>query len=384
MSQSFRVAPAIHFGYGVSDQTGEQVRSRGITRVLVVTDAGIRAAGIAGQIEASLGSSGIQFEIYDQVSPNPRDYECLAAAGLARASGAQAVVAVGGGSPIDLAKAAVGLATNDGTALDWVAPRNFTNPPLPLIAVPTTAGTGSEVTRSSVVNDTTRQIKVSLRDWAIAPRIALVDPGLTIGLPPLLTASTGMDALTHAIEAYTCNRATPISDALALHAIRLIGPNLPIAVADGANTTAREQMMLASTIAGMAFSNADVAAVHCIAEALGGRYDTPHGIANSTFLPWIFAFDAPADPKRHADVAIALGIASEDDEPGYAAELASRYLMDLARTIGIPRFRELPGVQEDDFPWIASASVANLSNASNARVMDDTDYLGILESAWNA
>ncbi len=384
MSQSFRVAPAIHFGYGVSGQTGELVRSLGVSRVLVVTDAGIRAAGICEQIEATLAASGIAFDIYDQVSPNPRDYECLAAAELARAIGAEAVVAVGGGSPIDLAKAAVGLATNDGTALDWVAPRTFANAPLPLIAVPTTAGTGSEVTRSSVINDTARQIKVSLRDWAIAPKIAIVDPGLTLGLPPLLTASTGMDALTHAIEAYTCNRATPISDALALHAIRLIGPNLPVAVADGSNTTAREQMMLASTIAGMAFSNADVAAVHCIAEALGGRYDTPHGIANSTFLPWIFAFDAPADPQRHADVAVALGIATEDDEPGYAAEQASRYLVDLGRTIGIPRFRELHGVQEDDFPWIASASVANLSNASNARVMDDADYLGILESAWNA
>jgi alcohol dehydrogenase len=240
------------------------------------------------------------------------------------------------------------------------------------------------VTRSSVINDTARQIKVSLRDWAIAPKIAIVDPGLTLGLPPLLTAATGMDALTHAIEAYTCNRATPMSDALALHAIRLIGPNLPVAVADGSNTAAREQMMLSSTIAGMAFSNADVAAVHCIAEALGGRYDTPHGVANSTFLPWIFAFDAPADPKRHADVAVALGIATEDDEPGYAAEQASRYLVDLARTIGIPRFRELPGILEDDFPWIASASVANLSNASNARVMDEADYLGVLESAWNA
>ena len=384
MSGAFRVAPAIHFGYGVSDRTGELVRSLDVSRVLVVTDAGVRAAGISGQIEASLVASDIAFDMYDQVSPNPRDYECLAAAEQARAIGAEAVVVVGGGSPIDLAKAAVGLAANAGTALDWVAPRTFTNPPLPLIAVPTTAGTGSEVTRSSVINDTARQIKVSLRDWAIAPKIAIVDPGLTLGLPPLLTAATGMDALTHAIEAYTCNRATPISDALALHAIRLIGPNLPTAVADGSNTTAREQMMLASTIAGMAFSNADVAAVHCIAEALGGRYDTPHGIANSTFLPWIFAFDAPTDPKRHADVAVALGIATEDDEPGYAAEQASRYLVDLARTIGIPRFRELPGIQEDDFPWIASASVANLSNASNARVMDEADYLGVLESAWNA
>jgi alcohol dehydrogenase len=384
MSGTFRVAPAIHFGFGVSERTGELVRSLGVSRVLLVTDEGVRAAGISQRIEAALTTSAVAFAMYDRVSPNPRDYECLAAAELARKSGAEAIVAVGGGSPIDLAKAAAGLATNNGTVLDWVAPRAFTEPPLPLVAVPTTAGTGSEVTRSSVVNDTNRQIKVSLRDWAIAPKIAIVDPELTLELPPLLTASTGMDALTHAIEAYTCNRATPFSDGLALHAMRLIGPNLPVAVADGSNRAAREQMMLASTIAGMAFSNADVAAVHCIAEALGGRYDTPHGVANSTFLPWIFVHDAPADPQRHANVAVALGVATEDDEPTYAAEQAARYLVDLARTIGIPRFRELPGVREDDFPWIASASVANLSNASNARVMEENDYLAILEHAWNA
>lgn len=384
MIGTYRVAPAIHFGYGVAERTGELARSLGVSRVLLVTDPGIRAVGICGQIEAALTSNGIAWEIYDQVSPNPRDFECVAAADRARESGAGAIIAVGGGSPIDVAKAAVGLATNSGTVVDWLPPRVFENPPLPLIAVPTTAGTGSEVTRSSVVNDTRRQIKISLRDWNIAPRIAVVDPGLTLGLPPILTASTGMDALTHAIEGYTCNRNNPISDGLALHAMRLIGPNLPIAVADGANRAAREHMMLGSTIAGMAFSNTDVAAVHCIAEALGGRYDTPHGIANSTFLPWIFAHNAPADPKRHADVAVALGIATEDDEPSWAAEQAAHYLVDLGHTIGIPKFRDLPGIQEDDFPWIASASVANLSNASNAREMNEADYLRILETAWNA
>ncbi len=384
MIGSYRVAPAIHFGYGAADRTGELVRSLGVSRVLLITDSGIRAVGICGQIEAALAASDIAFEIYDQVSPNPRDYECLAAAERARESGAEAIVAVGGGSPIDVAKAAAGLATNTGAVVDWLPPRTFTNTPLPLVAVPTTAGTGSEVTRSSVINDTTRQIKISLRDWNIAPKIAIVDPGLTLGLPPILTASTGMDALTHAIEGYTCNRNNPISDGLALHAMRLIGPNLPIAVADGTNRTAREHMMLGSTIAGMAFSNTDVAAVHCIAEALGGRYDTPHGIANSTFLPWIFAFNAPADPQRHADVAVALGIATEDDEPSSAAEQASRYLVDLGRTIGIPQFRDLPGIHEDDFPWIASSSVANLSNTSNAREMGEADYLQILETAWNA
>ncbi len=384
MSGAFRVAPAIHFGYGVSAQTGELVRSLGISRVLVVTDAGVRAVGICGQIEASLAAGDIEFELYDQVSPNPRDYECLAAAELARAFGAEAVVAVGGGSPIDLAKAAVGLATNAGTALDWVAPRSFATPPLPLVAVPTTSGTGSEVTRSSVINDTARQIKVSLRDWAIAPRIAIVDPGLTLGLPPLLTAATGMDALTHAIEAYTGRRSSPVTDALALHAIRIIATHLRTAVVDGSNREAREGMMMASTIAGMAFSNADVAAVHCIAEAIGGRYDTPHGVANSLFLPFLFTYNADSNPQRHADVAIAMGVAERTDPPAIAAAKAAQALTDLGRDTGIPALRQIPGINQDDFPWIAAASQANLSNDSNARPMTEADYLTILDQTWSA
>ena len=162
--RTFRVAPAINSATDFGEQPGELARSLGVSRVLLVTDPGIRAAGILRRIETALDGAGITWETYDQVSPNPRDYECLAAAELARESGAEAILAVGGGSPIDLAKAAAGLATNAGIVLDWVAPRAFATTPLPLIAVPTTAGTGSEVTRSSVVNDTSRQIKVSLRD----------------------------------------------------------------------------------------------------------------------------------------------------------------------------------------------------------------------------
>jgi alcohol dehydrogenase len=300
------------------------------------------------------------------------------------AHGAETIVAVGGGSPLDVAKAAAGIATNGGRPQDWLPPRTFSVPPLPLIAVPTTAGTASEVTRSSVINDTERGIKISLRDIRIAPRFAVVDPDLTLGLPPALTASTGMDALTHAVEAYTCRRATPITDALALHAMRMIAAHLPVAVADGSNRAAREGMMMASVIAGMAFSNADVAAVHCIAEAIGGRYDTPHGVANSLFLPFLFAYNAETDPARHADVAVAMGAAEPGDDPARAAAAGAEALRRLGEQIGIPPFRAIPGIRPDDFPWIAAASTANLSNASNAREMSEADYLLILDQAWTA
>lgn len=378
----FRLPTSIHAGPGISRDVAAHARALGGDRVLLVTDRGVLAAGIAGTIADLLTGDGVAVAIFDGVSPNPRDSESFAAAALAREHGATLVVAVGGGSPIDLAKAAAGLATNVGTAADWAAPRTFEHDPLPLLAIPTTAGTGSEVTRSSVINDTARAIKFTIRDQRIAPKIALVDPDLTLTLPPAITAATGMDALTHAIEAYTCRRASPVTDALALHAVRLIGEHLTTAVHDGTNRIAREGMMTASVIAGMAFSNSDVAAVHCIAEAIGGRYDTPHGVANSLFLPYLFAHNAEAALERHAEIAVALGVARDDQTAREAAAAGAVALADLAREIGIPRFTDLPGLRPEEFPWIAAASVANLSNASNAREMTEADYQALLERAW--
>ena len=383
MTNTFRLPGEIRFGPGVSRTVADDLVRLGTSRVMIVSDPGIVAAGLLAPIEADLSARGFASSTFTGVSPNPRDTECVVAASAMNAFGAGAVLAVGGGSPIDLAKAAAGIATNGGKPQDWIAPRTFPTPPLPLVAIPTTAGTGSEVTRSAVINDTERAIKISLRDSQIAPRFAIVDPDLTLSLPPSLTAATGMDALTHAIEAYTGRRATPITDALALHAIRLIATHLHVAVADGSDRDAREGMMMASVIAGMAFSNADVAAVHCIAEAIGGRYDTPHGVANSLFLPYLFAYNAGSNLQRHADVAVAMGVASPDDAPSTAAARTSQALSELSRNIGIPTLQEIPGIGQDDFPWIAAASYANLSNDSNARPMTEADYLTILDQAWN-
>ncbi|CAN5612429.1 iron-containing alcohol dehydrogenase [soil metagenome] len=382
MNDTFRLPGEIRFGPGISGTVGEEARRIGARRVAVITDPGIIDADLLGPIERALAASGLRVSVFSDVSPNPRDYECLSAASFLVERETECVVALGGGSPIDLAKAAVGIATNGGTPQDWVAPKTFVIPPLPLIAIPTTAGTGSEVTRSSVINDTTRQVKISLRDSQIAPRIALVDYDLTMSLPPTLTAATGMDALTHAVEAYTGKRATAITDGLALQAIRMIAGHLPAAVSDGRDRKAREAMMMASVIAGMAFSNADVAAVHCIAEAIGGRYDTPHGVANSLFLPYLFAYNSDWAPERNAQVAVALGVATPDQRLVEASELGAQFLSKLAAEIGIPPLKDIPGIAIDDFPWIAAASAQNLSNSSNARPMSETDYLQILDQAW--
>jgi alcohol dehydrogenase len=315
MSTTFQLPTKIEMGSGVSNRLLERVQELGGARVFVVTDPGVRGAGLVERLIAPLEAAGIATDVWDIISPNPRDYECNNAAEQAIAFETGVVVAIGGGSPMDAAKAVAALITNGGLVQVREAPRELRENPAPLIAIPTTAGTGSEVTFYAVITDTERKFKMSLLDTRLAPRIALVDPDLTHSLPPSVTAATGMDALTHAIEAYTCRLANPVSDALALRAIGLIARNLRRAVGDGANAEAREGMMTASLIAGMAFGNADVAAVHCLAEAIGGLYDTPHGVANSVFLPFVFARNAEASPERHAEVAEALGIsrAGRDD-----------------------------------------------------------------------
>lgn len=384
MGTVFQLPTRVEMGSGVSRSLLERVLELGGARVFVVTDPGVVGAGLVERLIAPLLDAGIAVDVWDAISANPRDYECNNAAEQAIAFDADLVLAIGGGSPMDAAKAVAALITNGERVQAWEAPRALNEAPLPLIAIPTTAGTGSEVTFYAVITDTERKFKMSLLDTRLAPRIALVDPDLTHSLPPSVTAATGMDALTHAIEAYTGRLANPVSDALALQAIDLIARHLVRAVGHGADSDARDAMMTASLIAGMAFGNADVAAVHCLAEAIGGLYDTPHGVANSVFLPFVFAHNAEAFPARHADVAEALGVARGGrDDLDVAREGAER-LTALGQAIGIPRLAELPNVDPVDFPRLAAASAVNVSNPSNCREMNEAQYLALLEAAWNA
>ena len=379
----FRIPTEVQFGAGVATNLGEQVARLSAKAPFIVTDPGVRQAGIVAPLVQTLIERGITAEIYDKISPNPRDHECVAGSEAARAFGADLIVAIGGGSPIDAAKAIAGLVPNGGAVQDWLPPTTFARPPLPVIAVPTTAGTGSEVTRSSVISDTQRHTKISLRDYQIAPRVALVDPSLTHSLPRSVTAATGMDVLTHAVEAFTCRRASALSDMCAMTAMQLVHKHLVAAVRDGNDAEAREGMMLASLVAGMAFSNADVGAVHCLAESIGGIYDTPHGVANAVFLPFVFAHNSEADPHRHSAVGRALGVDTSGMSDFEAAREAGAAIKALAAAVGIPPFNKLPGIDSNDFEAIAAASVENGSNPSNAREMDKESYIEILWRAWD-
>jgi len=367
---------------GLRERTGEHLHSLGLARVLIVTDPGVKAAGLLDSVYASLEKAGIAFEEVSDIKANPRSEDVNQIAQRYRDKGIDGLLAVGGGSAMDAAKAISVLLSHEGRIEDYEGSFTLTHAIPPIVAIPTTAGTGSEVTCFSVITDTARHYKMSVHDYRLGPFLALLDSHILDTLPASIAAATGMDALTHAIEAYTCRVSNPISDGLALHAIRLISQHLKPAVLEPGNLHAREQMLAASLIAGMAFGNADVGSVHCISEAIGGMYDTPHGVGNAIFLPFVFGHNRDADIIRHAQVAYALGI-DPNLSPVEAAEAAVGYLFQMSKDLGIPRFAEVKGVREEDFLAIAEKSKKNFSDGSNAKEMTVETYREIVATAYH-
>jgi alcohol dehydrogenase len=374
---SFELPTRIEYGIGAVKKLTEALREQKATSVLIVTDPGIEASGILSQITGRLKQERLKFEIFSNVESNPKDYNVTEGTQFARQIGADCLVAVGGGSPIDCAKAIAVLATHGGHLRDFDREENITGKVLPLIAIPTTAGTGSEVSFSSVITDTREKFKFSIHHTSIAPRVALLDPEMTLTLPPALTAATGMDALTHAIEGFTAIGSGPLADAAALYAIELISAYLKTAVFDGRNMEARAGMLLGSVLAGISFSHSDVAAVHCIAEALGGKYDTAHGVCNAVVLPAMMEYNMDYCSDRYARIAAAMGIACETTREG--AHRAVDAVKELARKVEIPDFKSL-GVKADDVDQLAYNSSINGSNGSNPRPMSKKDYLTLLKN----
>jgi alcohol dehydrogenase len=317
--------------------------------------------------------------VFNEVEANPKQATVDRAGGLARTLKPDLIIGLGGGSVLDAAKAIALLGTNPGRIEDYEGREKYREAPLPVLAIPTTCGTGSEVTWVSIITHTGRRTKMSIKGPLMYPAVALVDPDLLTTLPSHLVASTGFDALTHAIEAYTALPATAITDALALESLRLIFRSLPEAYPDiGKNPTAREELMLGSVLAAMAFVNSDVGAVHCLTESIGGLYDTPHGVANAVLLPFVMEFNLGAAEAKYARLAALAGI-----EAGSRREAALRLILrikEISHDMSIPPFRELH-IPESDFTLIAEKSFANNSNPSNPRQAGVEDYLDILRRA---
>lgn len=382
-SVEFFLPTKIVFGNGFFKDTGTYMKEVvGGNNILIVTDPGIKLIGFVDQLIEILSNENYNIAVFDEVKPNPRDIDCITGGHVAREFNADVILAIGGGSVIDSAKAIAVLQQLGGKPQDYAGRENIESDVTPLVVIPTTAGTGAEVTRSSVITDTEKKVKFTIKSTKIAPRLAIVDPELTYNLPPALSASTGMDALVHAVEAYTCKLSNPIADSLAIKAMEHIYPHLRTAVHDGENLEARYNVMLGSTIAGMAFSHADVASVHCMAEAIGGLYDTPHGVANSMFLPFLVEFNAKANIKKHATIARTIGIASEEDHDESATTRLVEEMKQLAKDLHIPTFASLPEVNVSDFNYLAESAYQNGSTPSNARDITKEDYLQLFNKAY--
>ncbi len=364
----FPVPTDVHFGCGILQTLPDHLRRLGADHAFVVTDPGVRAAGLLARVEQVLRDAGVAATVFDRVKADSGSRlidECAAAF---RASGAGVVVGIGGGSSLDTAKAAAALATNPGSSLNYVGLHKLRQRPRPMIALPTTAGTGSEVSLWSVFTDETREVKVALGSFLNYPAVALCDPELTLDLPPHLTAATGMDALGHAIECFTNRACQPISASLALSAIEIIGRCLPTAVKTGGDREARYGMMLASTMAGIAMNSTRLGLAHALAMPLGSWHlRVPHGIAVAVTLPVVMAFNHAAAPERFAAVARALGEDTDGRTAPQAAVRAVEAVRALGRALGIPRGLRDCGVCESDVERVVADAMKSGNVPVNPR-----------------
>lgn len=362
----------IVFGNGAINQLDGILQRLNAKNILLITDPGIKKAGIADKVVNLLTAADYNVVVYDKVIPEPPVQSAIECFEFAQSQmNTDAIIGLGGGSSIDLAKVVALLRAHGGNPLDYVGEHLVPGPIAPLVAIPTTAGTGSEVTSVAVLTDTENNIKAGISDNYLRPAVALLDPELTVGLPPYVTACSGIDALSHAIEAYTAKPfnhinaegpmlfqgSQPISDALAMKAIELVAENLTLAVHQGSNLEARANMLLASLLAGMAFSNAGTAAAHALAYPIGGLVHAPHGEVTGLLLPYVMEFNASVAPKKMAWIAQAFGIPAEGkSEAEYALE-ASRAVLQLVEEIGLPTRLSQIGIKEEDLADIAAKSL---------------------------
>ncbi len=374
----FRTTPRIVMGPGAVNGLGGEVRKLGSARAMIVTDQGIVNAGLLAPVAASLKKERIKYSVFSEVAPDPRHQTVEACLTAMRDFNPTAVIGIGGGSPIDIAKTAAVMFKNQGAIMDYCGIDLVPRPGLPSIMVPTTAGTGSEATPIAILSDDDEKLKKGVVSPYLFPKTALLDPLLTLGLPPAITAATGMDALIHAIESYTSVNATGMTDMLAARAIELIGENLRTAYAHGKNIDARAAMLEGSLLAGIAFANAGVTAVHAFAYPIGAQFHIPHGVANTLMLAEVMRFNLVGNVQKFADIALLLGEPVEDLSDREAAEAAVDAIEVLAEDLQAPSTLGEFGITEDHIDDLAEGvmKVTRLL-ANNPRLLTKKDAVEI-------
>lgn len=367
-----------YFGAGARRVLADEIRSRNYAKAFVVTDKDLIRFGVAGKVTGVLDEAGIAYELFSDLKQNPTVKNVKAGVEVFLRSEADVIVAIGGGSAMDTAKAigiiAVNPAFGDVVSLEGVAAT--TNRSVPVFALPTTAGTAAEVTINYVITDEENTKKMVCVDPKDIPVVAIIDAELMAAMPKGLTAATGMDALTHAIEGYITKGAWTLTDMFELKAVGLIARWLPVAVEDGADMEAREGMAVAQYIAGMGFSNVGLGLVHGMAHPLGAFYDIPHGVANALLLPYVMQYNMESSLAKFGDIARAMGVDTAGMNPRQAAQAAVDAVRALALRVGIPQQLSALGVREEDLPQLAASALADVCTPGNPR---DTNVAEILE-----
>lgn len=374
--------PAVNvIGSGCLKDALKMMEEYGFRRALIVTDAMLSKLGMAGEIQNALQQHGISSVVYDGTHPNPTTRNVADGLKLLQENQCDSVISLGGGSPHDCAKGIALLAANGGDIRDYEGIDRSSKPQLPMIAINTTAGTASEMTRFCIITDEARHIKMAIVDKHVTPLLSVNDASLMTGMPKSLTAATGMDALTHAIEAYVSTAATPITDACALKAMTMIAENLPAAVDDGNNAEAREAMAYAQFLAGMAFNNASLGYVHAMAHQLGGFYDLPHGVCNAVLLSHVEAFNSKAVAGRLRDCGRAMGVNVEGMGDAQGAKACIDAIRQLAKRVNIPAGLRDLNVKEADFPALATNALKDACGATNPIQASHDEIMAIYRAA---
>ena len=369
MVNRFILNEVSYFGPGARKELPQAIRQLGKTKAFVVTDPGLLKFGVAGMVTKELDDAGIPYEIYSDVKPNPTVSNVKNGVEAFKKSGADVIVAIGGGSSIDTSKGIGIVSTNpefaDVVSLEGCAPTK--NKSIPIIALPTTAGTAAETTINYVIIDEEKQKKMVCVDPNDIPAVAIIDAELMYSLPKSLTAATGMDALTHAIEGYITKAAWSLSDMFEIEAIRMISRYLPVAVEEPNNAEARNGMAVAQYVAGMAFSNVGLGLVHGMAHPLGSLFDIPHGVANALLLPTIMEFNMPTCLDKYPEIARAMGVNIDGMTKEEASKAACEAVKNLALKVGIPQHLTDLGIKETDIPQLADQAISDVCTPGNPR-----------------
>lgn len=372
----------VECGYKKSEETGQIVKELEVNKILIVTDPGVEGAGLLKPVVQSLEKSQIEYEIFNEVEPNPSVETFNKGSELVSGFKADAVLGIGGGSSIDTAKGLAIMATNPGSILDYEGVGKITIPPLPVIAIPTTAGTGSEVTNSTVVTNKETSFKLGVLSSYNYPDVAILDPLFTLNLPQNITAATGMDALTHAIESYTSKTSNIVSEALAIHAVKVLGDNLIKTYFVGTDIESRKEVLEASMIAGAAFAQSRLGNVHAISHTLGGVFDIPHGIANAVLLPYVMKFNLPACADKYKEIAVALGNDVSDLTTNQAAEKAIQSVVEMNKLMKIPMTLKELGVDLKFTSKLVDDAMRSGNVYINPRLTRPDDIQTIIENAY--